>query len=249
MWLLRVIVSLLLFPALAYVLRWMLRHSLSLYGQATRSGQENTYRFAVQNNEGVALRPSGGVEISIQITNDGKFLGTPRAYVGPKKISIAQTEKRIIIPAQEIPAYDTWLVECTTTPDARQLRLSVADANSRKIRRLWHDLPRHLVLRASKIADIEGAHRTPSWGLYLSATIFGIGLYASTTLVELMSTNFPISDWEIWIDLVAVVWIAGVAAVILWMVQREPAPVIQGYWEEAWLPPRATTESPAAEAR
>src|SRR5262245_35773168 len=158
-------------------------HSLYLYGQRTSEGDAPlSYRFAVQNNEDIALSEH---TLRIEILDeDGRFVDGPAVYAGCNSFtSVMQPDKKSwLMTFEELPAYDTWTIDCRTNAFARNVRLEIGEA----------DTPlagNTLQLAANQVSMLIGRTSTEWWwgGLALA---LGLVVYTFSTVF-----SFARQDW------------------------------------------------------
>jgi len=217
-------------------------HSICLSGQRADDEAKSSiwYRFAVQNNEDVCL--SGRRRLTIAILDDGCFLDdeSQKLFIGRNVVrpSVNKARKVMTIEFDELPAYDTWSIECKTDDLARTLSLSVEDINEKE----WESKPAdgkgadtaakllglpavlsHSKLTLSRDRDtaFEGSAFTPEFIWAVVATV-GVGL--------LPYSLYAYSRGVDWWDL-APLSLLALFGLGLWYAMRCPPPSIsQGYW-------------------
>jgi hypothetical protein len=228
-------------------------HSVCLSGRRVieQAQSEIVYRFAIQNNEDVPITGTGRVSIDI-LDSDANFIKgtTPQVYAGCNAIrtSMDYELRRWTMTFDELPAYETWSIECCADSRAHNLRLAIerAESNSQttstndtvqrpkaapRLPRLSHST---LALPANKPSVFVGARRTPEAWWAATAVFIALGGYAVAFYytVYLTYEHFGLDD------LIAPMSIVGFG-LTLWWLTRRPAPSIsQGYWENTAEGPR-----------
>jgi len=221
----------------------ILAHSICLSGQRTRHKSLLWYRFAVQNNESVSL--SGKRLLTVKILDeDGQFLSSageaPRLFVGrnPVLATLSRDLRELKLEFDELPAYDTWSIECHTNELARNLTMALEEvaavAREKKPPAGEPDQPEpalsrrpvlshsRLMLYGNQVSVFEGARATPE----LMFAAAAIGLFFAGYAVAVLFGYGQYTYWDIVSALLIVAF--GFA---LWLVIRRPAPSIsQGYW-------------------
>jgi hypothetical protein len=199
-------------------------HSLYLYGQRTSEDDatRNTYRFAVQNNEDVGL---GGHTLRIEILDeDGRFTDGPSVYAGCNAFTpvIAADKKSWHMEFAELPAYDTWTVDCTMNRFARHVRLEISEGATRLAGNT-------LELKATQQSGLSG-RTTTEWWWGVLAVLLGLVVYTFSVLILGLETQ----DWWFMSAIV------GFTLVLFWSGRafspRLAPPVTQGYWNGVRTP-------------
>jgi hypothetical protein len=217
-------------------------HSICLSGQRAENEHTSTlsYRFAVQNNEDVSLR--GRYRLTISILDDGCFLSEcQKLFVGRNvlRAQMDETQKILTLEFDELPAYDTWSIECHTDALARTVlvaidgsgeedtepkeRESVARTPGAKLLSVPAALSHtRLTLRRDRDTVFEGAAYTPEGRWAVAAWIIALLAYFPRAY-----SRGP----DLW-DLVPV-GLLSLFCWALWFAMRRPASAIsQGYWAE-----------------
>jgi hypothetical protein len=217
-------------------------HSVCLSGQRGKDESESStwYRFAIQNNEDICL--TGRRKLAITILDEGKFLDGhyQKLFVGRNVVHahIEDGHKVLTLEFDELPAYDTWSIECRTDTLARALSLSIRDLQEKqadpqdgegkdpdtagKLLTLPAVLSHtRLTLSRDRDSAFEGAAFTPEFRWVVVATLL-IGLLP----YSLYAYYRGFDRW----DLAAVLGLA-LFGLGLWLAIRRRAPSItQGYW-------------------
>jgi hypothetical protein len=216
-------------------------HSVCLSGQRAEDalGKALWYRFAVQNNEDVSL--IGSYKLTISILDEGRFLDDDgqKLFIGRNILTAAIDAGRraITLGFNELPAYDTWSIECRTDDQARSLSVCIEnsggelavtkpidggkDSAAAKLLALPAVLSHtRLYLGRDRDTAFEGAAFTPEGRWAAAAGFIAILSYS-------LRVAFRHVDW--W-DVLPPVLLA-LFAWGLWYSIRRPAPSIcQGYW-------------------
>lgn len=227
-------------------------HSVCLSGQRVSddAGPALWYRFAIQNNEDACL--AGRRRVTIAILDDGKFLeGGQRLFVGRNAIRGSMEDDRTLtLRFDELPAYDTWIIECRTDERARTLSLTIDDemdsapeekpANGKKDEASGALLKLPAVLSHTRL-ELKRDRETA----YVGAAYLPEGHWA--VVATLLIGILPYVAWAYyrgwdWWDLGPVL-LLSLFGWGLWRAIRRRAPSIaQGYWTERPL----TAETPGA---
>jgi hypothetical protein len=200
-------------------------HSLYLYGQRT-SDVDNarvTYRFAVQNNEDVALSEH---TLRVQILDeDGGFEDGPSVYAGCNMFTpvMAPDKKCWSMTFQELPPYDTWTIDCTMNALSRNVRLEIGEAEARLAGNTLH-------LAGDQVSMLVG-RTTTEWWWGILGLLLGLVVYMFSTVFIL---GFEAQDW--WF----VSAIVAFTLVLYWLGRafspRLAPPITQGYWNAVKTP-------------
>jgi len=211
------------------ILFWLMSeitaHSLYLYGQRTQDGPrgQSTYRFAVQNNEDVALSEH---TLSIEILDeDGRFEDGPCVYLGCNGFEpfMDPDHRRWSMTFRELPAYDTWTIDCTMNALAKTVRLEVGEDATRLAGNT-------LELAAGQQSVLVGRTAT-EWWWAAGAVSLGLVVYTFSTFLY---RGFENGDW--WF----VSAIVAFTLLLHWSGRlfspRLAPPVTQGYWNGVRTP-------------
>lgn len=219
-------------------------HSICLSGQRSPHKPRSPiwYRFAVQNNERISLIGKRKLTIAI-LDPAGRFLAEkkPRLFVGRNAVraQLAPDLNVLTVEFDEIPAYDTWSIECETNEQARNLSLSIEqvaddkemnkpstekskDSSEPLLARPASLSHSRLTLYSDQPSAFEGSRSTPEFWWAATAVALALGGYCVVIIFGVKQLNY-------WDALPALLMVAlGFA---LWGVIRRPAPSIsQGYW-------------------
>jgi hypothetical protein len=229
-------------------------HSICLSGQRISNEAPFTigYRFAIQNNEDVPL--TGKRTLAIQILDpDGGFLEkeTPDVYAGCNAILPGMDKDLKIwrITFEEMPAYETWTIQCRVNQHSRNVRVSIEQAeptqeevssSKKEGDRLKNFLSgplrlshRQLTLYADQMSVFEGRRTTPEWGWATTAVVLALAAYC---VAIYFSVYKKYGGLRYEIDGTAAILIV-VFGWALWRLTRRPAPSIsQGFWNTSELP-------------
>jgi len=243
-------------------------HSVCLSGRrVTQEGRpEILYRFAVQNNEEVAITGTGRLCIDI-LDSDGTFASglPPQVYAGCNSIRTSMDEGRRhwSMSFDELPAYETWSIECRTDPRSQNLSLTIERAETNQQNTSSDKgaegspppsrLPRlsrsRLSLPANKSSVFVGRRTTPEAWWAATAVTIALGGYT----VAFYYSVYRIYEHLGWADAIAPLSIMAFG-LALWWLTRRPAPSIsQGYWVTTTgaqgdaTPPIARTEGASAD--
>src|SRR5579871_6191673 len=146
-----------------YLLTRILAHSVSLSGQRTSDDNDPavTCRFALQNNEEVSV--TSREQLSIRILDEGGQFDNAApvtVYAGWNNIKagLSQDGKLWTMQFDELPAYDTWTIDCTMNREARNVEVTLQEAGAPLISStfLSHD---RLMLTSDRKSAFAG-HRT-----------------------------------------------------------------------------------------
>jgi len=211
------------------------RHWVCFSGQRIFASdpEKITYRFAIQNNEHVALPGRRTLTIRFEEPS-GKFLefSNPRVYAGCNAIRVRIDKERNVwtMSFDELPAYETWTIECETNRDAQNVKMSLSEADPAD-----SDTPglshNELTLPADRNSVFVGRQTTPEAAWAATSVAFSLGGFCAVYYVVLCGLNpQSLATEAMWEDLV---WPVSIVAfgMALWRVTRRPAPsVSQGYW-------------------
>jgi len=220
--LLKILVGLVPVGTVLYILLSRIAaHSICLSGQRTSedSADVATYRFALQNNEEAPLTGRQKLKVKILDAN-GEFVEpSPAVYAGCTKFERSPDvpNKEWFMVFDELPAYDTWAVECTMNRHSRNIHLTIEEEGSSSTppTRLSK---KELLLTADQQSVFVGRRKTPEawWAWFVTA----MALIAYCAWFE-----FKLTQLDLWFAAVVVVF-SGV----LFLLTRRDAPAItQGY--------------------
>lgn len=238
-WLLVALKLALPFISGGYLLTRILAHSVCLSGQRTSDDKDGiACRFALQNNEEGPL--SGNQKLVIRILNEGGQFEPGSAvtvYAGCNKIRSSFDPGRKIWTMwfNELPAYDTWTIDCRMNHEARDVEVSIQEDGSSLIRSpfLSHD---RLVLTADRSSTFAGNRTTPEVWWAVLAT--GLALLAYTADAVDFTTDLSRMTGMDWAAEGA---IALFALALYLATRRHSTAITQGYWQP-------TVTEPAADA-
>jgi len=139
---------------------------------------------------------------------------------------------------EELPAYETWTIECQTNQHARNLVLSIDDVNIPRVDQpsTKEDSGRNkphvpnlshsqITLLGDQTSSFEGYRTTAEGKWAILAVIIAVGGYCSAFYAFIY--RYYGINWLDWIAPVAIV----LFGVVLWWFTRRPAPSItQGFW-------------------
>lgn len=234
-------------------LRKAVRHSLCLYGKRTFSGDDCiTYRFAIQNNEDVPLKDNWRLKLTV-LNEDGAFLESAPGDAGQTfavyagcttyQVALCDSRRERGIRFNELPAYETWTMDCVMNPQSRDVRLEIeidappkaASSSSergedqpRRRSRTAESLLSHsrLTLAADRSSALVGHRRTPeiSWAV----GVVSIALIAYLIVVFNFVPGIPLF-WAV----IAVLIISSCGAFTYYLTHRQAPKVVQGYWTDS----------------
>lgn len=215
----------------------VLAHSICLSGQRSRHKSALWYRFAIQNNEDVSL--SGQRVLTIRILeDDGRFLSShdeaPRLFVGcnPVRAFVAPDLRVLKLEFEELPAYDTWSIECHTNDLARNLVMTVEESkpatDQAKEQQPAPSRPAvlshtRLSLYGDQRSVFEGARTTPE--ATFAATAIGLLFLGYFAIVGFLR-SFEYS----WVDVACGLLILAFGFAMWWVIRRPAPSISQGYW-------------------
>lgn len=226
---------------------WLLaiisRHSICLSGQRISDDDDPLvlYRFAVQNNEDVPLAGKHRLRIRI-LDPDGLFPENtaPTVYAGCNEIHTStDTDRRAwAMTFEELPAYETWTIDCPTNRHSRNVCLTIEESKPSDegkgkasepsppgASRLTHW---QLTLPADRTSVFVGRYTMPEfWWAALAVSsalcFYAAGIYL---FVVLRHRDVTLADWGAALSIA----LFGLA---LWYLTSRPAPSIsQGYWKK-----------------
>jgi hypothetical protein len=234
--------------ALLWLLSFITKHSICLSGQRIPQETQSRiiYRFAIQNNEDVAL--TGKRSLAIQILDPaGRFseLTPPEVYAGCNEIrtSLEKGNRLWRMCFDELPALETWTIKCEMNLQSRNVRLSIGDepgesdhvskaSREEPAKALMPSVPRlsHscFTLPADQTSVFEGRRTTPETGWAMLAVALALTGYVIAEYLFVFSTygHFTYQDYVPPVVIAVFGW-------ALWKLafKRRSAPSIsQGYW-------------------
>ena len=209
---------------IAWLWREVTAHSIYLYAQRTPAvvGRQARYRVAVQNNEDV---PLGEHTLKVEILDeDGRFCEGPIVYAGCNRFTtdVDAENRRWRLTFAELPAYDTWSIDCVMTSAARNIKIEVDERHTRLS-------GRKLFLAADQNSTMTARRTATEWWWAFMATSVAVGIYLGAVAVVFGFERIERGD---------LLFSAAVAAfgALLYICSRifSPrlvSPFTQGYWD------------------
>lgn len=218
------------FVSSTYLFTRILAHVVCLSGQRTSKDSDDivTCRFALQNNEGVSLNSHQTMTIRV-LDEGGRFENDHPVtlYAGCNKVRAALDPggKVWTMTFSELPAYDTWTIECKLTREARNIEVTLNEEGSSLLRSpvLSHD---KLVLTPDKKSVFVGHRSTPEPWWVVVATALAIGAYS----IPVVGFELNLKNWTR-LDSAAELSILLFATLLYFVTRTDSAPIIQGYWQ------------------
>ena len=199
--------------------REMTAHSLYLYGQRIATDTLPRFRFAIQNNEDVALEKH---TICIRVRDQGRFINEdPQVTAGCSRITAKASDdgREWRLTFDELPAYDTWTIECTASPDARNVSLDVEERDDARLS------GNHLFLAADQISTLVGRRTATEWLWAFLVIVLAMATYA--VVLYFLHRSLSADDWMFM--LVTAAFGLLVYAFSRVFSPRVSAPLVQGY--------------------
>jgi len=216
-----------------YLLTRILAHAICLSGQRTSEDSDETVtcRFALQNNEEVSLTTHQ--RLSIRILDEGGRFEDNSAilvFAGCNRIraNFDASRKTWTMTFSELPAYDTWTIECKMNRESRNIEVMLQDEGSSfRSPFLSHD---RLLLTSDRKSAFAGHKTTPEFLWVLIATTLASGAYAASVLgFNITPENWTIRDWQ------AEGLIVAFATALYFANRRDSSAISQGYWRPTTL--------------
>ncbi len=220
----------------------MSAHSISLSAQriVDQAKDSVSYRFAIQNNESLALTGERLVVINI-LDDRGRFdsYDSVAVMAGKSRIagSVSNDKKSWSVRFWSFPAYDTWTLECRTNREAANLRIliedlaenpSQRDASAFKNQRPVPLSIRELSIPANQQSAFGGRIMTPEWWWMAIITFLLVSLYV-ILLSSLVAYQEPEGFWNKFALAPAV----AIYSVLMWFLTRRRSPLVtQGYFSK-----------------
>ena len=228
-------------------LRRFLQFSVVLYGKRIENyalsepGLE--YKFALHNAEDVELRTKGALELSIDILDKyGRFVEEPVVFAGPSVLRLQDStinRSKLSMRFNGLAEYDTWIIDCKTNEEARNLKLELHEVPSKHsiLRRIASRFSvSRLVISSDLQVAVSGGDSKPSRKTVVAWALAACGFYLMPIGFH-ESAWFPLSsffsEFDPGLDLPLLLSLVAFSSILAFISRRRVPPVVQGYREDS----------------